>query len=645
MEHAVLTPPYDWASILARQTVGNLSLLALVDSRHARAYEEARQAIFPALIHLGMPYAIHDLAQGPVSQEEVRSYRAVLLAQAEISQALSAEGQTALLAALAEGTGLVSFDPALVTAPQLAQGLGFSGGSEFFCSALHTPGNDHFITYTREVERDLPLIKPVPLLPASVEKALVLLTAQNGAPAVLAGWHGAGRWVHYCLSPQAWLNDYLGHANGLDDVFWRSVVWAARKPFLMKAMPPFVTMRIDDAQGVGGLWWNVQQCLLRQPLHIPVPIQRMLCDIEPGKSSVACGFQYIDVLNKHGVIPAVGLFVDQVSARDRAILKRYYNAGKAEFSLHAFSEYVSYEPNPKGIAEGELHRATEFLYHKSWHQEQDGAWVVDERTPEDLAQAFQRADRFWAEAGIRPSRVVNTHYVNPGVNSLPFLKARGQDLMMFAALFGQMYDSHYKAAWSRAPYGSIGMVFDYMPVPEGVSGVGFGDFFNAEAHYYYAHQLAQTGHIDDGNIDFTVGATMKGCTRDDNDLDAAAENIVRQVRMGLDAMFFGCMMAHEQGLAVLTVPEMDEILSLADSALSRYDRLTASYEHIAEYAKCHVDTRLVSANLADGGIALRLLGASTLPLKLYLWRDDGEGCAYGFRELPAFAGGLSVVVR
>jgi hypothetical protein len=262
-----------------------------------------------------------------------------------------------------------------------------------------------------------------------------------------------------------------------------------------------------------------------------------------------------------------------------------------------------------------------------------------------LAECFRRADLFWAETGIRPSRVVNTHYDNPGANSLPFLKARGQDLQMFAALFGERYESHYKAPWSRAPYGSIGMIFDYMPVPEGVPGVNARDFFNAEAHYYYAHQLAKTGHIDDSNIDFTeLGATMKGCRRDDNDLAAAAENIVRQVRMGLDAMFFGCMMAHEQGLGVLTVAEMDEILTIADRSLSRYDRLTASYEHIAEYAKCHVDTRLASAHEGSAGISCRLAGASTLPLKLYVWQDEGDGCAYTFREAPAFGGSASLLI-
>ena len=287
--------------------------------------------------------------------------------------------------------------------------------------------------------------------------------------------------------------------------------------------------------------------------------------------------------------------------------------------MHAFSEYTSYDVLPLGpLRDREEHRATEFLYHRAWHHE-DGKPVIDEYTPEELTWQFLRADRFWAETGIRPARVVNTHYVNPGVNSLPFLKARGQDMTNFAALFGRWYESHYRDAWSRAPYGSIGLVFDYMPVPEGIAGVGPRDFFCAEAHVYDTRRLVTHGRIDDGDIDFTANRTMKGIARDDNDLQAAADNIVDQVRVGLDSMFFGCMMAHEQGLAVLTVPEMDEILTIADRALARHDMRYASYDHIAERARGHVDTRVQRAAPADGGVAVTLAGSrhrARVPLPL-----------------------------
>src|SRR2546428_826317 len=40
-----------------------------------------------------------------------------------------------------------------------------------------------------------------------------------------------------------------GPLNGFDDVVWRGFVWAARKPFVLRALPNFVTMRVDDVSG------------------------------------------------------------------------------------------------------------------------------------------------------------------------------------------------------------------------------------------------------------------------------------------------------------------------------------------------------------------------------------------------------------
>jgi hypothetical protein len=45
----------------------------------------------------------------------------------------------------------------------------------------------------------------------------------------------------------------LGPVHGLDDLVWRGIAWAARKPFVMQGLPNFITMRVDDV--TGGFWW------------------------------------------------------------------------------------------------------------------------------------------------------------------------------------------------------------------------------------------------------------------------------------------------------------------------------------------------------------------------------------------------------
>jgi hypothetical protein len=40
--------------------------------------------------------------------------------------------------------------------------------------------------------------------------------------------------------------DRFGFLRGADDLFWRSLVWAARKPVSLRGYPRFWAMRMDD---------------------------------------------------------------------------------------------------------------------------------------------------------------------------------------------------------------------------------------------------------------------------------------------------------------------------------------------------------------------------------------------------------------
>ncbi len=64
---------------------------------------------------------------------------------------------------------------------------------------------------------------------------------------------GAGQLLSWASTD--WMDTrVLGPLAGLDDLFWRGLVWAARKPFCLRGLPPLVTMRVDDVAGTGGHW-------------------------------------------------------------------------------------------------------------------------------------------------------------------------------------------------------------------------------------------------------------------------------------------------------------------------------------------------------------------------------------------------------
>ena len=58
-----------------------------------------------------------------------------------------------------------------------------------------------------------------------------------------------GRPMQFTVNPRVWRHEFFGHAQGIDDLFWRSILWTVRKPFAANMIPPFVTLSIDDCCG------------------------------------------------------------------------------------------------------------------------------------------------------------------------------------------------------------------------------------------------------------------------------------------------------------------------------------------------------------------------------------------------------------
>jgi len=125
--------------------------------------------------------------------------------------------------------------------------------------------------------------------------AATALAMSGSQPFIAVTDHGAGRAVQW--GSYDWmLHSVKGPVYGLDDLVWRSIVWAARKPFVMQGLPPFVTMRVDDESGP---------------------------------------FDWIHTANEYGLLPWAGLFYQNVDATEAADLSALVNAGLATASVHA----------------------------------------------------------------------------------------------------------------------------------------------------------------------------------------------------------------------------------------------------------------------------------------------------------------------
>jgi hypothetical protein len=290
------------ASSASPQSAG---AVLLVNSTSAR-YADAQRYVRPYLDHFGVPYAVLDIATASVGPE-IASQALIVVGHAALDPGhvyLDATEQANLSNAVRQGSGLVNFDYDLTpdgSTPryQYVQdifGFGYrpGGGGDgvlftsdaprHYVSNRHAAGEIVAARYMSATALDVP---------ASAD---VLARIQmTGDPLLVVTSYGLGhavQWASYDWTSYS----TLGPMYPMDDLVWRSLAWAARKPFVMQGMPNFLTMRVDDA--TGGFWW-------------------------------------VPIANEFQLKPWLGLFYWNISEPDASDLSALVNGGLATASVHA----------------------------------------------------------------------------------------------------------------------------------------------------------------------------------------------------------------------------------------------------------------------------------------------------------------------
>ncbi len=224
------------------------NVLVLLNSA-SPGIHQAMEWVVTYLEHFGVPCDFIDLRRQPLP-EIAGSYPLILLAHPGLDDygiRLGRPGLSRLRDAVRAGTGLVSFDPQISCwlAGERSANTKLSGIAE-----VEIAGGDHYITQNHPAAERIALLSELEI--AHVPSGVKL--AGSGSQALLAaGQLEKGRILHWASA--AWMHtSVLGPLAGLDDLFWRGLVWAARKPFCLRGLPPLITMRVDDVAGWGGLW-------------------------------------------------------------------------------------------------------------------------------------------------------------------------------------------------------------------------------------------------------------------------------------------------------------------------------------------------------------------------------------------------------
>jgi hypothetical protein len=249
-----------------------LTALVLVNTQNPAGYSTSPQT--PGefqrfaeryLEHLQLPYQVVDVAtQAPPANMSSRQ----LIISAHRGLNPGPAWQTAIANAVSAGVGFVNLDSdpsigqqthirtifsasgasagAAGTAIRVPQAVVPGGSSPHFIAALQRrfrgdPAGDIVYRFHPDTGGAVQAVRSTVLTGA----AGTVIAAVGTDPLALATSSGQGRAVHFGTLDYL-RADRFGFLMGVDDLFWRSLVWAARKPFVLRGYPRLWAIQMDD---------------------------------------------------------------------------------------------------------------------------------------------------------------------------------------------------------------------------------------------------------------------------------------------------------------------------------------------------------------------------------------------------------------
>lgn len=408
-------------TVLPNQVSLTNKALILVNSSSS-SYTDYVDYIKPYLDNFGIPYDVCNV--NTTSFPSFDGYAIIVFGHKNV---YTSEYPIAKLEkAVSGGVGLYSFDPHLF---DYASGFNTPVPQKSVTSnQINISNTTHFITQYHAPDIYNPTNNQVPLLKSWTLAQNSNLTGGTDLAVISSGGesvsllqvtnYGKGKIVKWC--GYDWVfESTLGPVFGMDDLLWRGIVWAARKPFAMQGMPPFITMRVDDVTGGG-----------------------------PGATD---SFEWIKICNEYGLIPWCGTYNNFIYKIYIPTLKSLIDNNLATASPHAFfwNDFIYF--NHDNIT----------------------------NPPFDPAARTRSARDYYIQNGLKISKYFVPHYYEVSSAALPEISAMGGEFIGIHMLPDNPY---YPTAWLNcAPYriNRSGQASNTLPVYYGgyvkLSGI---EFFN-----------------------------------------------------------------------------------------------------------------------------------------------------------------------
>lgn len=596
---AMLTPRFCLALLLAAAGLAaaprsappaaSAGALVLVNSQ-SPDFADFATLLEPYLRHFGVPYQVRDIARGGAG-EGLEAHALLILGHRAFDpprRFFDDAAEQALLGAVKSGAGLVSFDGLLAARggremkPLYGLGRALFGAevapARAEASEIVIPGG-HWIAAQRPAPRTIKLKRAMPL-PALRASGSTIVAQAGGQPLLLAAQHGSGRAVLF--SSYEWVRpEVKGRLYGLDDLVWRSLVWAARKPFLMRSMPRFLAFRVDDVSGFG--------------------------------KGANAHLGWVETSNRHGLKPWLGIFIDDMKEDPEATarLAKLTQAGLATAMPHA-------------------RRWPRFFYlEEPLLTDERGRNVAGKPWPDPVMAAnFAEAEAFWKEHGIPRSQVALPHFYQFALNNFDGLVRWGAEFTGTVLTPGRGYGTPVPPAGpyldGEPPRASSApeplYIADWLEIP------GRPDlsrrFFNlvAEIRDVAGYEWAPSGVP----------------------VEEAIRRGVEQTRREFDSLLPGILFTHESDHIRHIQPEdWERILSAVMAQLEPERPVPVTLDELCRYARALHTSRLRRATAA----AAEFDGAADVPTRFQVWSEGPQGPVAREQEAPPFRNGARVVLR
>lgn len=562
----------------------------------------ANTYLLPYLDHFGIAYEIADVNTKKLSGR-ADDYALVIIGH----DMKHLENASKLIKQIqAKGAGVVSFDPDWPLNNTDKPSITGNAKSIYF-------NTGHYITALHEKTDTIKCSSGLPI--KNVAKGVLKpLVFADGQPLLLVTEAGGQRSVIF--TSMDWMKtSFVGSMMGLDDCLWRSFVWAARKPFVLRGLPPLVSMRVDDVAGRGEL-------MQQSPLY------------------------WVKTANKYGFKPWLGLFIYNLSPVAINELRGYLLDNKATASPHAFGRPNRVQGNNEPT---ENYTGNQFVQTDTRFYYDTDALPLRVKFYDEFIYFNHHTGKPWSDAeAMRGLEAVDQWYT------------RNQPLPMSKYFLAHWYEMgsniirHVSKKWGMEYIGMNKAInTPYTDSIPWIKGAPFrlyenpGKVTNTSKAVYYADFIDINGNKffnslteirDDAGYEWAP----------DNKTEISAARGIRQLRRALSSMALAILFTHETDYIFKIKPESwEEQLRLISKGISDYHPMMLTIDEALKITRAHKTSHLAESVLFKGKdrIDISLDGDTDTRSFVYLFTGGNENINQRLVEVPEFRGSVKVSVQ